>query len=163
MTQKLFERYEIVQVLGHSAEAQTLKAHDLNTHRQVVVKHIRFGRLNSWKRLELFQREAKVLASLQHPQIPQLRDFRILENEQSLEAYLVYDWIEGQSLAEKIKASGLPQEQVVLKIAEQVLWILHYLHAFFPPIVHRDIKPSNLILSPDKTVYLIDFGGAQQH
>ena len=71
----LFNRYEVIHMLANGAEAQTYRALDLISETEVVIKVLHFGRLNAWKRFSLFQREAKVLATLNHPRIPRLLDF----------------------------------------------------------------------------------------
>ena len=158
----LLNRYTPLQTLATGADAQTYQARDEQTGQTVVLKRLQFGKSNSWKRLELFQREARVLASLHHPQIPHLLDFYKEETATGLNAYLINEWVEGESLAKKIEQHWLPDEASVLSIARQVLWILDYLHQFNPPVVHRDIKPSNLILNEEGKVFVIDFGGAQE-
>lgn len=162
MAELLFNRYQLETTLAQSADAQTYRAYDPENQCSVVVKRLQLGRLNAWKRLELFEREARVLATLNHPQIPRLLDFFREETPEGLNAWLVSTWIEGESLATRIEKHWLPDETTALRLAEQLLWILEYLHAFQPPVVHRDIKPSNLILNEAGQLYLIDFGGAQQ-
>ena len=158
----LFNRYEVIHMLANGAEAQTYRALDLISETEVVIKVLHFGRLNAWKRFSLFQREAKVLATLNHPRIPRLLDFFKKETPQGLSAYLVNSWIEGESLSDIIEQRRLLEESRVLKLAEQLLWILDYLHRFHPPVVHRDLKPSNIIVNAADEAFLIDFGGAQE-
>ena len=106
MLQILFERYQLDRVLSQSAEAQTYQAMDTKTGQFVVVKRLGLGKINAWKRLELFEREAKTLASLNHPRIPRLLDFYREENSDGLTATLVTAWIEGESLAAKLIVIG---------------------------------------------------------
>lgn len=162
MSETLLHRYQLRQQLSQSADAQTYRALDTQTQASVVIKCLELGKINAWKRLQLFEREARVLAALNHPRIPRLLDFYREQTPEGLTVYLVSSWIEGQSLADRIEQNGLPDESTVLDLAEQLLRILEYLHAFQPPVIHRDIKPSNLIISPTGQLYLIDFGGAQE-
>ncbi len=159
---QLLQRFDVLKVLSQSADAQTYHVLDTESQQERVIKRLQLGKINAWKRLELFEREARVLAALNHPRIPRLVDFYREETQEGLNAYLISDWIQGESLAHKISQHWLPDEPTLLRLAEQLLWILEYLHAFQPAVIHRDIKPSNLILTAKGQLYLIDFGGAQE-
>jgi serine/threonine protein kinase len=158
-------RYQLGQKLGENASRQTWLARDLHTHERVVVKLLTFSDQVQWSNLRLFEREAQVLKQLDHPQIPQYRDYFCLD-EGSLWFGLVQQYIPGTSLKELLSLGKTFTEKEVRAIAESVLNILIYLHSLSPPVLHRDIKPSNLIwgTSPDSeagTVYLVDFGAVQ--
>src|SRR5579883_616689 len=105
-----------------------------------------------------FQREADMLAELNHEHIPRIYD-RFSEQNRH---YLVMEYIAGQTLEEQLKAAGgkLPEDQVI-EIALQVLDTLEYLHHREPPVVYRDLKPSNIMITPGGQVKLIDFGIAR--
>jgi serine/threonine-protein kinase len=105
-----------------------------------------------------FQREATVLARLDHPNLPKVSDFFSEEHSD----YLVMDYVPGEDLRSLMMAARqqgdfLP-EQEVLTWAGQIAGALSYLHSQEPPILHRDIKPSNLKLTPNGVVKLVDFG-----
>ncbi len=112
------------------------------------------------KATERFEREATMLASLSHPNLPRVIDFF----EEQGRFYLIMDFIEGedlQSLIKRFPESRVP-EKIVLKIATSILDILEYLHNIKPPIVYRDIKPANIMVrSSDGSIVLIDFGIAR--
>lgn len=103
-----------------------------------------------------FQAEARVLANLDHPNLPKVHDFFSFDGNE----YIVMEYIEGEnlhSLHERQK--GPLNEQIVLAWADQILDALVYLHGQQPhPIIHRDIKPANIILTPQGKVSLVDFG-----
>jgi len=107
-----------------------------------------------------FYTEAKILAALDHPNLPKVSDYFI---EGGVE-YLVMDYIEGEELANllerHLQQQGKPlSEAQVLDWGDQILAALAYMHSRQPhPVIHRDIKPANLILTPDGTVHLVDFG-----
>ncbi len=103
-----------------------------------------------------FHREASLLASLRHPNLPRVTDHFILEGRQ----YLVMDYIEGEDLhARSHRQPPTPLE--VMRWADAVSDALIYLHTRKPPVIHRDIKPSNIKLQPDGNVVLVDFGLAK--
>ncbi|HEY7782278.1 MAG TPA: serine/threonine-protein kinase [Ktedonobacterales bacterium] len=105
-----------------------------------------------------FEREANMLASLNHPAIPAVYDFFA----EHARAYLVLEYIEGRDLENVLKATESPlEEQAVVDWALQLCDVLHYLHTHEPPIIFRDLKPSNVILTPSNHIILIDFGIAK--
>jgi serine/threonine protein kinase len=108
----------------------------------------------------LFEREAQVLKQLNHPRIPQYRDYFAID-DRMLWFGLVQDYIPGTSLKDLLSQGKRFSQEQVRQIAVEVLQILIYLHELNPPVLHRDIKPSNLILGDDGQVYLVDFGAVQ--
>jgi len=106
----------------------------------------------------LFNREAELLAQLDHPQIVKLRDHFAEDGRK----YMVLEHISGRTLRELIRHGGaLPQDRVI-QIGLQLAGILLYLHGRVPPVVHRDFTPDNLVLKNDGTIVLIDFGAANE-
>ncbi len=106
----------------------------------------------------LFNREAELLAQLDHPQIVKLRDHFTEDGRK----YMVLDHISGRTLRELVRSSGVLKEDMAVKIAVQMAGILTYLHERIPPIVHRDFTPDNIVLHNDGTIVLIDFGAANE-
>lgn len=107
----------------------------------------------------LFQREAKMLLSLQNPGIPKLHAY-FTSNSYS---YLVQDWIPGKTLSEELKLrSETFTEAEVCNVLMELADILTYLHGHNPPIIHRDIKPQNLMRHSSGKLLLIDFGAVYQ-
>lgn len=151
----LEERYRLESRLAHN-QVETWKAQCLKDNTWVVVKILKLTEISNWKTQELFEREAKALKHLKHPAIPTYLDY--LVDPAAGAYYLVHTWVEGQSLAQMLTAGQVFDEAFVVNLAEQILAILSYLHAFSPPIIHRDLKPSNLIWDGNR-VHLIDFGG----
>jgi serine/threonine protein kinase len=107
---------------------------------------------------EQFQREASVLARLDHPNLPKVSDTFTEQNRE----YLVMDFVDGpdlrQLMEEKRRQGQYLDEAVVLEWAEQLCDALEYLHDQDPPVLHRDIKPANIKLAPGGLIKLVDFG-----
>lgn|GEM_PF-2229527 len=140
----------------------------------VVVKQLKLQRMDDWKSLELFEREAKVLASLSHPNIPRHLEFFAHDGEAAhpvkalgqLEAgclVSIYARVEGQSLEQHITAGGVLTGAALTRVLDAMLAVLEYLHGLQPAVIHRDIKPANVILDPTGTPHLVDFGAIKNH
>ncbi|MGB1012856.1 MAG: serine/threonine protein kinase, partial [Nannocystaceae bacterium] len=140
----------------------------------VVLKMLQPGRLQEWKSLELFAREARALASLSHPQVPRYHEFFATDGtraypaqelhtpgEQVLSWVLVQDRVAGQSLQQHIDQGTRLTNATVEAIFRDLLGILDYLHNQNPPVIHRDIKPANILLDPEMRPFLVDFGAIQ--
>lgn len=150
-------RYVVVGSLGAGSQGETLDAMDKREGRPVAIKRFMVRGARSWKDVELAEREAAVLSSLSHPGLP-----RYIEHfEENGALYLVMEKVEGETLAARRKrGQALSREQVVRFLTE-VAGCLRYLHGHAPPIVHRDIKPGNVILRPDGSYCLVDFGSVR--
>lgn len=158
----LKNRYRLDICLAQGHASATWLVWDRETAQVCILKQLKLGQLDQWKRLELFRREARILANLEHPQIPVLLDY-FEEGFQSFATVcLVTEKVPGVSLASKISEGLGFAEDFCYLIAVQVLQILKYLHTRMPPVVHRDLKPSNLLLDENGCIYLIDFGGVQE-
>ena len=154
-------RYRITNVLGQGGIGITYAALDAQTGDRVALKALSFRRMNEWKMLELFEREARVLSQLEHPAIPRYLDYFQIDSDRDRDFYIVQQLVEGKSLAQAISDGWHGNEDDVKQIAEQVLEVLIYLHELKPPVIHRDIKPQNIILQPDRKIALVDFGAVQ--
>lgn len=155
------DQYRITDILGKGGVAITYSGIDLQTESPVAIKVISLKQLQDWKEIELFQREAEVLAKLDHPAIPNYIDYFDLETEKDKVFYIVQQQAPGKSLAQLAENGWHTTEKEVKHIAQQILEILIYLHSLNPPVIHRDIKPHNLIRSNEGKIYLVDFGGVQ--
>ncbi|MEI6428524.1 MAG: serine/threonine-protein kinase [Pseudanabaena sp. ELA607] len=159
----LNQRYRITGQLGQGATGITYSGEDLQspTSQPVAIKTLSLRQAGEWKMLELFEREAKVLAHISHPRIPKYIDYLTVDTPQDRRFYLVQEQIDGDSLATLIRDGWRTDEATVKAIAAQVLEILIYLHGLIPPVIHRDIKPQNLIRNHEGDIYLVDFGAVQ--
>ena len=93
------DRYSIISLLGRGGMATTYAATDRLSHQFVAMKVLSLRQSSQWKAIELFEREAKVLASLDHPQIPKYLDYFYIDLESDRRFYLIQELIEGESLA----------------------------------------------------------------
>jgi len=150
-------RYAVVKLLGEGGQASTFEAVDKQRGKLVAIKRFRVRGAKSWKEVELAEREAHVLASLDHPLVP-----RYVEHfEEGGDLYLVTEKIEGQSLAAFKKSGGRLSEAELLRFLRDASSALDYLHRRAPPVIHRDLKPSNIIRRPDGSFAFIDFGSVR--
>ena len=155
------QRYRIVTPLEKGGMGITYEAEDLTNYQRVALKVVSLLEAKDWKILELFEREAKVISHLHHPQIPKYFNYFYIDTEQDRRFYLIRELVSGNSLATWVEKGWHPTETQVKQVAIQVLEILSYLHQLNPPIIHRDIKPENIILQPDGKIFLVDFGAVQ--
>ena len=110
------------------------------------------------KVLGRFEKDAKLLASLDHELIVKLEDFFVENNR----AYLALEYISGKTLKEKVDSDGPMTEEEVRRLAIMMCDILIYLHGRTPPVVHRDFTPDNLMLTKDGKIKLLDFDVAME-
>jgi outer membrane protein assembly factor BamB/predicted Ser/Thr protein kinase len=160
----LQSRYEILKVLGLGGMGAVYQARDLRftgVARLCAVKEMTSTTPDPHVRrlaIQNFEREANILASLNHPAIPKIFDYF----SEGIRSYLVLEYIDGEDLEALMGDSEqlLPVDQVI-DWAIQICDVLSYLHNQEPPIVFRDMKPSNIMLRPPNHIVLIDFGIAR--
>lgn len=157
----LNERYRIIRLLGRGGIGFTYIAEDIKNNQSVALKVLSLKRTADWKKLELFEREAKVLAQLNHPQIPQYFDYFQIETERNRNFYIVQQLAPGHPLDKWIEAGWKPNNQEIKEFTTQLLNILIYLQELLPPVIHRDIKPQNIIRNKDGKIFIVDFGSVQ--
>ncbi|NET37927.1 MAG: serine/threonine protein kinase [Cyanothece sp. SIO1E1] len=155
------ERYQVVGPLGQGGTGTTYVATDQQTGKRVALKELSLRGMSDWKQLELFEREAQVLAHLSHPAIPNYIDYFQVDTPENRLFYIVQELAAGESLATLVQNGWHADELEVRQIALQILEILSYLHRLAPPIIHRDIKPQNIIRSQTGQIFLVDFGAVQ--
>ena len=152
---RVHERYRVIRVIESGGMGAVYEAVDERLGSRVALKESYAQEDPELERQ--FEREARLLASLKHPALPRVTDYFI----ESDHAFLVMEYIEGDSLAEVItKQAPLPAQRVIAW-ADQVLDVLIYLHGTARGIVHRDIKPHNLRVTSNGVISLLDFGLAK--
>ena len=155
-------KYRIEKALGEGAFGKVFLAQDQYLNRQVAIKELRRGDWTDEKYAEFrrrFQREAQIGASLKHQNVV---DVYTLERSGD-DFYLVMEYVDGPSLAERLEERGpLPVEDAV-EIAMQICEGLAAVHDHPLGIIHRDIKPSNILLTSQGQPKITDFGLAQLH
>jgi ankyrin repeat protein/tRNA A-37 threonylcarbamoyl transferase component Bud32 len=154
--------YEIGDILGEGASGITYRATNLQTQQQVALKALSLARIDDWKSLELFEREAQVLSKIDRDGIPKYIDYFHADVDGDRYFYIIQALAPGKTLQEWMKSGKRSSESEIKEIAIQILEHLIYLHRQQPPIVHRDLKPSNILKTEDGKVYLVDFGAVRQ-
>lgn len=155
-------RYRISKMLGHGGMGRVYLASDTRlADRPVACKEMIIGDgIQEQKAVEDFNREARVLASLSHPAIPQVIDYFGERGRH----YLVMEFVAGGDLQHQLDKIGsgarLPEAKVVVW-ARQILDVLQFLHAQNPPIIYRDLKPGNIMIDHHGRAMLVDFGIAR--
>jgi serine/threonine protein kinase len=155
-------QYQIRGILGEGGSGITYRAKIVGTDRLVALKELSLQQMTDWKALELFEREAQVLAKLDHPAIPKYIDYFAIDTPQNRSFYIVQELAPGKTLATWLQEGWRCDEAEVKNIATQLLQILTYLQELDPPVIHRDIKPSNILRTTDGKISLVDFGAVQQ-
>lgn len=151
---RLRDRWVLESMLGHGASGYTWRARDLETGDVVAIKELSFRRLTDLKSLELFEREGEALEGIDHPAVPQFLERFVVEDDRFVSAYLVQEFIDGETLSLSARTSESEVRDFLLAVGE----ILDALHRRRPPIIHRDVKPSNVMRRSDGSYVLIDFG-----
>lgn len=159
----LRNRYEILDIIGQGGMGCVYKAADQRLDgRLTAIKEIQPAPHSLPEHREQdrrqFQREASILARLDHPNLPKVSDY-FSDHEQD---FLIMDFVPGYDLSQLIEQAArrgefIPESQV-LDWARQLIDTLRYLHTQDPPVLHRDIKPANIKLTPDGLIKLVDFG-----
>jgi serine/threonine protein kinase len=154
--------YRVVRVLSRGGVGTTFEATREADGERVALKRLAVSQVNDWKRIELFEREASVLAGLKNERIPRYLEHFSLESAEGRVLYIAEQFLDGESLADLGRAGRLPMSEAdVRRIGTELLAVLDYLGRESPPVIHRDIKPDNVLLRPDGSVALVDFGAAR--
>ena len=151
-------KYKVDSVLGQGAMGVVYKGHDPDIDRVVAIKTLHTHLMNADERaswLERFAREAKAAGRVLHGNLVTIFDYL----EQNEQPYLVMEFIESETIEDRIKRRPLPNLQEVGSIMTQMLAGLDAIHS--SGIVHRDIKPANVLLLPNGHIKLADFGVAK--
>lgn len=156
------KRYQVLRPLAQGGMGAVYQAEDTQLfNRRCVVKEMLTRHLSPAEKAEAernFRREATLLALLRHSSIPQIYEY-FIENDRY---YLIMEYVEGDSLADRVARSGSLPEVEVLRYAAEICDVLVYLSTRQPPVVHRDVKPANIILRGDPAqAILVDFGVAK--
>jgi serine/threonine protein kinase len=151
---KTLGHYQITSQLGKGGMGEVYKAKDQKLGRDVAIKVLPKEFAKDSDRVRRFEREAKLLASLNHPNIAAL--YGLEEYEET--HFLVLELIEGETLAARLKRGRISVEES-LKLALQIAQALEAAHE--TGIIHRDLKPANIKITPDRKVKVLDFGLAK--
>jgi eukaryotic-like serine/threonine-protein kinase len=150
----LVGHYRIIEKIGSGGMGEVYRAEDTNLSRQVAIKVLPdlFG--SDPERLARFEREAKLLASLNHPNLSTVYGFESVEGKR----FLVMELVEGETLSERITKGPLPLDDA-LDVFQQIAAGMEAAHE--KGIIHRDLKPANIKITPEGKVKILDFGLAK--
>ena len=146
--------YAVTAKIGEGGMGEVYRARDTKLDRDVALKVLPQAFTDDPDRLARFEREAKVLASLNHPNIASIYGLEEAEGQKAL----VLELVEGPTLAERIKQGPIPVDEA-LPIAKQIAEALEAAHE--QGVIHRDLKPANIKVKDDGTVKVLDFGLAK--
>ena len=146
--------YKVIEKIGQGGMGEVYRAEDTNLSREVAIKVLPEQFTQDPQRLARFEREAKLLASLNHPNIAAIHSF-----EQSHEIhFLVLELVPGETLAERVAKGPLPVEEA-LEVCRQIAEGVEAAHE--KGVIHRDLKPANVKVTPEGKVKILDFGLAK--
>lgn len=155
LSSTLADRYDLVQIIGSGGMSNVWRARDRALDRLVAVKVLTRGTAGDPSLQKRFEREARHIASMAHPNIVEVYDFGSDGNL----TFLVMEHLDGQSLDEILRSDKVLSVAMTHRLAVQALSALE--HAHDRGIIHRDIKPANILVSTDGTVKVADFGIAK--
>ncbi|HSC73290.1 MAG TPA: protein kinase [Gaiellaceae bacterium] len=148
-------RYEVEELVGHGGMSSVYKAHDALLERHVALKILHEQYSNDEDFVERFKREARSVAQLQHPNIVTVID----RGEEEGRQYIVFEYIDGENLKERVVRNGRLDVREALEITLEVARGLAFAHE--QGLVHRDVKPQNILLNGDGRAKVTDFGIAR--
>jgi serine/threonine protein kinase len=155
MEGSLIGKYKILRLIGEGGMASVYEAEHELLGTKVAIKVLNPILSANTQIRERFKNEAKVMASLNHPNITRVIDF----DEQPQHLSIIMEYLEGEDLSQKIKKNGALRDKQINEVFTQTLSAFQYAHD--KGIVHRDIKPSNIFILPDGQVKILDFGIAK--
>ena len=150
-----FGRYQVIEEIGRGGMATVYKALDPRFDREVAVKVLPAAFLHDPNFRARFEREARVVATLEHPAIVPVYDY----GEEDGQPYLVMQYMEGGSLAQRVQDQGALTVPEATRILKRIGAALDTAHR--KGIIHRDLKPANIKITPKGQVKVLDFGLAK--
>ncbi len=153
-------KYKVLNVIGKGGMSTVYLAMNERANKQWAIKEVRKDTATNFQvvRQSLIT-ETNLLKELSHPYLPSIID--VIEEEGRF--LIVMDYIEGNTLERALEQMGAQPQEYVVNWGIQLCDVLEYLHTRKPPIIYRDLKPGNIMLRPDGTITLIDFGIAREY
>ena len=152
-------KYKVLNIIGQGGMSVVYLAMNEKANKQWAIKEVRKDGI---KNFELVKQglivETDMLKKLSHPNLPSIID--VIDQDGTF--LIVMDYIQGNPLDKTLEEEGAQPQELVIEWAKQICDVLEYLHSRTPPIIYRDMKPANLMLKPDGTITLIDFGTARE-
>lgn len=153
-------KYRILQKIGQGGMSIVYLARNERANKQWAIKEVRKDGVHDYEVVKQgLVAEIDMLKRLNHPHLPSIID--VIDGVDSF--LIVMDYVEGNPLDKAIEATGAQTQDNVVDWAKQLCDVLGYLHSRKPPIIYRDMKPANVMLKPDGSVVLIDFGTAREY
>jgi serine/threonine protein kinase len=162
LPENAINKYNLEKKIKSDGFGSTYQAKIKDINNPCIVKHLNFKKSEMINRVPFIEKEATVMKDLNHPNIPKFIDFIIDEKQDTVDVYLIQEYIKASNLYQLVKSGKTFTETEVIKIAMDICKILDYLHSFSPPIIHQDIKPANILMTNKNIIYLIDFGSVKQ-
>jgi eukaryotic-like serine/threonine-protein kinase len=154
-------KYEILKLIGQGGMSKVYLAMDKRLNKQWAVKEIE--KTTKDKNNDVIVQsaiaEANMIKRLDHPSLPRIVD--IIDRGNVI--FVIMDYIEGEPLSDIVDEYGAQPQEIVIEWAKQLCEVLDYLHTRNPAIIYRDMKPGNVMLKPDGSIKLIDFGIAREY
>ncbi len=154
MIGKTLSHYKVLEKIGQGGMGEVYRAEDTNLSREVAIKVLPEQFTQDPQRLARFEREAKLLAQLNHPNIAAIHSFEHADDVH----FLVLELVPGDTLAEKVAKGPLPVEEA-LEVCRQIAEGVEAAHE--KGVIHRDLKPANVKVTPEGKVKILDFGLAK--
>ncbi|MBP1610089.1 MAG: serine/threonine protein kinase [Acidobacteria bacterium] len=151
---KTMGHYRVGEQLGRGGMGEVYAADDLNLNRKVALKFLPDAFAGDPKRMARFEREAKLLASLNHPNIAAIYGLEQAEGKR----FIAMEFVEGETLAQRIGKGALLVDEA-LALCRQIAEALEAAHE--KGVIHRDLKPANVIIAEGDKVKILDFGLAK--
>lgn len=152
--------YKILTEIGRGGMSTVYLAINIRANKQWAIKEVRKDGYQDGELVrETLIAESQILKKVKHKHLPSIVD--IIDKGDTF--LVIMDYIEGDTLRKRIRKQGAQPEKAVINWALQICEVFDYLHSQNPPIIYRDTKPSNIMLKPDGTLVLIDFGTAREY
>lgn len=152
-------KYKILNKVGQGGMSVVYLAMNERANKQWAIKEVRKDGTQNFEVVKQgLVAETDILKKLSHPSLPSIID--VIDRDDTF--LIVMDYIEGNSLSKALEEYGAQPQEYVIEWGIQLCDVLSYLHTRKPPIIYRDMKPANVMLKPDGTVSLIDFGTARE-
>ncbi len=146
-------RFQVLRILGRGAQSVVYLAHDPQLQREVAIKTMHFAQQEDRDlKIGALIQESHTVSRLQHPNIVPIFE----AGEHDSNPYLVFEYVEGKTLAQMLKEEGALPVPRAIQIIQQVLDAIAYAHQH--QIIHRDLKPSNILMNPEGVPRVMDFG-----
>lgn len=153
-------KYKILNVIGKGGMSVVYLAMNERANKQWAIKEVRKDGTQDFNVVRQgLVAEIDMLKRFNHPNLPSIVD--VIDGNGSF--LIVMDYIEGIALDKKLQEEGALPQSSVIEWSKQLCDVLGYLHSRKPPIIYRDMKPANVMLKPDNTITLIDFGTAREY